>query len=254
MKKALTILAGFFCLSLLAAAPVRAQAAPQHTLYTYVSLWGVQRAHWPDMAKFQASEQPMFDKLVDEGPLTGYGTCVYEVHEAPGFTHCSWFQATSVGNILRALAALGSSAAAAPVLANAKHVDEFYRSTMYGSRPGTFHNGYLWLGHFKLKPDGGVSGWSALFGKFIRPALDKMLKDGDVIAYQLFTPLIHTPGSSNTLDYSFVTSSPDGIDKFFAAVTQIESQNPAIPAAIDLLEIPAGHYDVIASVPVIRVK
>lgn len=254
MKKTLTVLAAIFCLSLLAAAPARAQAAPQHTVYTYVALWGVPRAHWADMSKFLASQQPAFDKLVDNGTLTGYGACVYEVHEAPGFTHCNWFQATSVGNILRALAVLGSSAAAAPALADARHVDEFFRSTMYGTRPGTFHNGYLWLGHFKLKPETGVTDWSALFGKFIRPALDKMLKNGDVIAYQLMTPLIHTPGSSNTLDYSFITASPDGIDKFFAAVTQIESQNPAIPAAIDPLELPAGHYDVIASVPIVRLK
>jgi hypothetical protein len=254
MKKALPIFAVLFCISLVAAAPVYAQASPQPTLYTYVALWGVPRAHWADMAKFQEGERSTFDKLVDDGILTGYGACVYEVHEASGFTHCDWFQANSVGNILRALAALQASATSAPVLAEAKHVDAFYRSTMYGSRPGTFHNGYLWLGHFTLKPEGGVSGWTGLFGKYIRPALDKMLQDREVVAYQLFTPLIHTPGSSNTLNYSFVTSSPDGIDKFFAAVSAIEEQDPAIPAAIDPLELSAGHYDIIASVPVIREK
>jgi hypothetical protein len=253
MKKGLPILAVLFCLSLVPA-PVRAQATPQPTVYTYVSLWGVPRAHWAEMAKFQESEQAAFDKLVDEGILTGYGTCVYEAHGEDGFTHCDWFQATSVGNILRALAALQASATSAPVLADAKHVDEFYRSTMYGTRPGTFHNGYLWLGHFTLKPETGVSGWTALFGKYIRPALDKMLQDGEVVGYQLMTPLIHTPGSSNTLNYSFITSSPDGIDKFFAAIGAIEEQNPAIPAAIDPLEISAGHYDIIASVPVVRQK
>ena len=254
MKKALTILGATFCLLLVAAAPARAQAAPQPTVYTYVSLWGVPRARWADMSKFQESEQSAFDKLVDEGILTGYGTCVYEVHEAGGFTHCDWFQATSVGNILRALAALQASATSAPVLAEAKHADEFYRSTMYGSRPGTFHNGYLWSGHFTLRPGDGVASWSHLFGTYIRPALDKMVKDGEVVSYQLMTPLIHTRGSADTLNYSFITTSPDGIDKFFAAVGAIESQNPAIPAAIDPLERPAGHYDVIASIPLVREK
>lgn len=254
MKKALTILTGFFCLSLVAAAPARGQAKPQPTVYTYISFWGVPRAHWADMAKFQESEQPAFDKLVDQGILTGYGTCVFEVHEADGFTHCDWFQATSIGNILRALASLSASATSSPVLADTKHLDEFFQSTMYGGRPGTFHNGYLWLGHFTLKPDGGVGAWTGLFGKFIRPALDKMVKDGDAVSYQLFTPLIHWPGSSSTLNYDFITSSPGGIDKFFTAVSAIESENPAIPAAIDPLERPAGHFDRIASVPVVREK
>jgi hypothetical protein len=253
MNRALTVLAGLLCLSFVAVAPARAQAAPPQTVYTYVSLWGVPRMHWPEMMKFFDNTQPIFDKLVDDGTLTGYGTCVYEVHQPGSYTHCSWFQATSVGNILRALSALSASATAAPVLAEAKHGDEFFRSTMYGGRAGTFHNGYLWFGHFTIKP-GHVGDWSGLFGKFIRPALDKMVKDGDVDAYQLFTPLIHTPGSSNTVNYSFVSSSPDGIDKFFAAVGRIESQNPAIPEAIDSFELPAGHFDLIASVPVEREK
>ncbi len=253
MRKALMVFAGLLCLSLVAAAPAETQEAPQHTLYTYVSLWGVPRAHWGQMAKFLESTQPVFDKLVDEGTLTGYGTCAYEVHQVHGFTHCSWFQATSVGNILRALNAVGATAAAAPVLDGSRHADEFFQSTMYGGRPGTFHNGYLWFGHFTIKP-GHVGDWSGLFEKFVRPALDKMVKDGDVVGYELFTPLVHTPGSSNTVNYSFVTSSPDGIDKFFAAVGRIEAQNPAIPAAIDSFELPAGHYDLIASVPVMREK
>jgi hypothetical protein len=220
MKRVLIVLGFLFCLSLVAVAPARAQAVPQHTLYTYVSLWGVPRAHWPEMAKFLASDQPVFEKLVDQGTLTGYGNCVYELHQPRGFTHCSWFQATSIGNILRALAALRSTAAAAPVNEGARHADELYQSTMYGSRPGTFHNGYLWFGHFTIKP-GHVGDWSGLFGKFVRPALDKMVENGTVVAFELFTPLVHTPGSSNTVNYSFVTSSPDGIDQFFAAVGRI---------------------------------
>ena len=64
---------------------------------------------------------------------------------------------------------------------------------MYGGRSGTFHNGYLWSGHFTLRPGDGVASSSHLLGTYIRPALDKMVKDGEVVSYQLMSPLIHSP-------------------------------------------------------------
>lgn len=253
MRRALTIVAGLGCLALLGAASARAQAAPQPTLYTYVALWGVPRAQWGAMDSFMASTQQAMDKLVDNGTLTGYGTCTYEVHEPPGFTHCNWFQATSLGNILRALDSISASAAASPALASAKHIDQIVQSRMYGGRSGTYHDGYMWLGHFTLKP-GAAGDWSRMFGTFIRPELDKLVADGTVVAYQLDTPLVHTPGSADTLDYGFVTTSPDGIGKYFAAVGDIESQNSAIPVGISSFEEPAGHYDLILKIHVMRWK
>ncbi len=253
MRNALTVFATLFCLSLFAATPARAQETPQPTVYTYVSFWGVPRAHWGAMETFLESEQSAFDKLVDAGTLTGYGTCIYELHSVDGFTHCTWFQASSVGNILRALNALSASAASSPVLADTRHMDELYQSTMYGGHPGVYHNAYMWFGHFTLKR-GGVGPWSHLFGIYVRPELDKMVASGEVAGYQLLTPLVHTPGSSGTLDYEFISTSPDGIDQFFTAVGKIESANPAIPAAISSYENPAGHYDVILKIPVAREK
>lgn len=255
MTRAAMVVASFSCLILLGAPGARAQgqSASQAKLYMYVAEWGVPRAQWNEMAKFQMDDRAEMDKLVDDGTITGYGEGAFEVHSAGGMTHFNWFQASSIGGILRALSAVSSSAAGSPVLAAAKHADFFLQSTMYGGKSGTHTDGYVWVGHFQLQP-GKAGDWIEMFGKFVRPILDRMVADGTIVSYELDTPLIHTPGSSDTLDYSFVTAGPDGIDKFFAEVAKGEAANSFIPTAISSVEVPAGHYDLIGKVTVMRSK
>jgi hypothetical protein len=252
MRKVLFASAAIFIL-LLGIAPAPAQAPQQAAVYTYVAEWGVPRAQWADVSKFDESIVAAMDRLVDDGTLVGYGIFEYLVHSEEGMTHGDWFQASSLGNLLKARDALGKVASASPVLAAARHRDSLVQSTLYGFKPATTHNGYMWLGHFAIKPDH-VSDWSHLFGTFIRPILDEMVADGTVVAYQLDTQLVHTPNGANTLSYGYVTAAPEGIDKVRAAINAAEAKNTAIAGAIGPLEEPTGHYDVLAKVSVMRRK
>lgn len=124
---------------------------------------------------------------------------------------------------------------------------------MYGFRPGATRNGYLWVGHFVIKPDH-TQDWIQVFGTFIRPALDGLLAEGTVVAYQLDTEFVHTATGANTLSYAYITAAPDGIDKVRAAINAAEAKNTAIAGAIGPLEEPTGHYDSLAQVSVMRRK
>lgn len=254
MKKSLLVSATLCLVLLLGIATASAQAPQQQaTVYTYVAEWGVPRAQWGDMAKQTETSQAAMDRLVDDGTLVGYGFYESQLHSEDGMTHGNWFLAVSLGNILKTLEALSKTSSASPVLASSRHRDSLYQSSMYGFRPGTTRNGYLWLGHFAIKPDH-VSDWSRTFGTFIRPVLDELLADGTVVAYQLDTQLAHTANGANTLGYGYVTAAPDGIDKVRAAIFAAEAKNTAIAGAIGSLEEPAGHFDILAKVGVMRRK
>jgi hypothetical protein len=252
MKKTTLICAAVFVV-LLGIAPVRAEAPQQATLLTYVAEWGVPRAQWGDLAKQNESELPALDRLVEDGTIVGYGFYESQAHSEEGMTHGNWFQATSIGGILKTLDMLSKSSSSSPVLANSRHRDSVLQSTLYGFRPGTTRNGYLWVGHFTIKPDH-TQDWIRVFGTFIRPVLDESLAEGTVVAYQLDTQLLHTAAGVNTLSYAYITATPDGIDKVRAAINAAEAKNTAIAGAIGPLEEPTGHFDSLARVSMMRRK
>ncbi|HKV28106.1 MAG TPA: hypothetical protein VJN90_07525 [Candidatus Acidoferrales bacterium] len=252
MKK-LLLYAGVLAMGLLTNAPyAAAQERPAQILYTYVANWSVPRAQWGGMDKFAQGMTPTLDKLVNDGTLTGYGSADPVVHTEDGPTHEDWLQATSIGGILKALDALREADTTSAVLANAKHSDLFLRSTIHAIKPGTYQHGYLWVGSFAIKP-GHVEDWSQNFKTYVAPQLDKFIEDGTLAGYQLDTQLVHE-GDTNTLDYAFVTTHPDGIDKVQAMIREIEGKNPAIGGAFDSWERDTGHSDSISLVTMMRAK
>ncbi|HVA18128.1 MAG TPA: hypothetical protein VMV59_10510 [Candidatus Dormibacteraeota bacterium] len=229
-----------------------AQEESEPILYTYVALWNVPRPQWGGMDQFAQSMTATLDKLVDDGTLTGYGSADPVVHTENGPTHEDWMQATSVAGILRALDAIKEADMASAVLANARHQDLFLRSTIHRYKAGTYQHAYLWVGSFAIKP-GHVEDWSQNFKTYMAPELDKLVEDGTLAGYQLDTQLVHE-GDTNTLDYAFVTTHADGIDKVQAMIRQVEEKNPAIGGSFDSWEQDKGHSDSIALVTMMKTK
>ncbi len=253
LMKRLLMCAGLITLGVFAGALcASAQEKPEPILYTYIALWNVPRAHWAGMDQFAQSMTGTLDKLVDDGTLTGYGSADPVAHTQDGPTHLDWMQATSVAGILRALDAIREADMASPVLADARHDDEFLRSTIHRYKAGTYQHAYLWVGSFAIKP-GHVDDWSHNFKTYMAPELDKLVEDGTLAGYQLDTQLLHE-GDTNTLDYAFVTTHPDGIDKVQAMIRQVEGKNPAIGGSFDSWERDKGHSDSISLVIMMRTK
>ena len=241
---AVGVFAGALCAS--------AQEKPAQILYTYVAEWNVPRAQWAGMDKFSQNMTATLDKLVEDGTLKGYGSANPMVHTEDGPTHEDWLQATSVAGILRALDAIREADTTSPVLSNARHFDIFLRSTIHANKPGTYEHAYLWVGTFAIKP-GHVEDWSQNFKTYMAPEFDKLIEDGTLAAYQLDTQLVHQ-GDPNTLDYAFVATHPDGIDKVQAMIRQVEGKNPAIGGSFSSWERDTGHSDAVALVTMMKTK
>jgi hypothetical protein len=246
-KRIFVSLAVVFTL-LLVCAPVWAQGKPNpHPIFTYVSLWGVPRAQWGDMAKANAENKAILDPLVTDGTVLGYGTFENRIHSDGGYTHGSWFQAASLANLFKALEMLSTRAGAtAPVLAASKHQDHLMISTDYGAKAITSSTGYLRVISAEVKP-GSMDDFLEAYRRYIVPVYEKLLADGAIVAYQLDSEynIENAPGRF----FSVVdTRDAEGLDKVRAAIGELFEKNPAVVGALVSNTVPNSRNDVLGRI------
>ena len=234
---------------LLVGVPAWAQAGgPEKPVrYTYVSTWAVPRAMWGDYLKLEAADDQIFNKAVADGTLVAFGRYSILNHQDGQPTHGSWFSARSMANLIKALETVRSAPDnTASALAASKHSDLILESHDYNGHSGTFTNGYLRVGTWGFKhgasdPDGQT------MKAVIVPALEKLLSEGALHAYQIDLESLHSldPG---VLNIAIVANGPDGIDKFNASLENLRKSNPAGMAGFQSLVDPHGHRDFLAHV------
>ncbi len=224
---------------------LRAQTGDQGKppVYTYVAEWAVPRAQWADMAKVDAQDRTLMDKLVADGTLTGYGAFTNLIHQEGEATHGTWFTATSEGNVLKALEAVYKQPGmvAAPVEAASKHWDYMLVSRVYNQRPGKYENGYLAGTNWDVKP-GEMRAYNDLIKSALVPVYEKLLADGVVTSYGMSTEDIHT-GKLGRVSFYFTTADADGFDKASKALDEAFDKTPAIGAALGSMVNREGHRD-----------
>jgi hypothetical protein len=236
--------------AILSASPVRAQMGgdkEKPVIYTYVSEWAVTRADWAAYEKAGVAGKQLFDKLVADGTIVGYGTFKNLVHQEGTPTHGDWWSATSMANLMKALSALmaqASSGDEGKVLAGARHWDYIVSSRTYNSHPGTYENTFLRVGVYKAKPGEGDSLEKAIKA-YIVPTLEKMLTDGVIHFYAVDREAIHT-GDPGEVDIVVVTNGADGLDKFYAALEAAGKATPLGPMAFASTTDSAAHRDILA--------
>jgi hypothetical protein len=226
-----------------------AQAAPgeKAPVYTYVSEWTVPRAMWADYKKEDEADVDAMKKAVTDGTLISFGTFAVLNHQEGEPTHGSWFSATSMANLMKFLEGLRNApGATAPVLAASKHWDYIVSSTIHDGHAGTFTNGYLRVARWPAK-----AGANDPDGKILKstmvPILEKLFADGALHSYTIDHENIHSedPG---TMFVVFVANGAEGLDKFNAAITDLQKSNPAGLAAYGTLIDAHGHRDTLARV------
>jgi len=233
---------------LLVSTPARAQASsnPQ-PIFTYVSEWGVPRAQWGDMAKNNAESKAILDPLVANGTLLGYGFFENLVHSDGGYTHGSWFQATSIANILKTTeVTLSKPFVTAPVRAASKHQDYLMISTIHGAHAVTNSTGYIRVISSEIKP-GRIGDFLDTYRRYIVPVYEKLLADGTIVAYQLDSEYIIENAPGRTFSVA-ITRDAEGMDKVRAAFTEVFEKNPALAAAFISATVPNTRNDLLARI------
>lgn len=234
---AVALVAGMF----FAAKPAVAQDQGQ-TYYTYVSEWAVPRAQWADFDKQDAASAGTMKNLVADGTIVDWGNMIIRVHQDDGFTHAEWFTATSRAALLKALEGQWATAANPAYSAATKHHDFFLHTLAHGGKTSAVTTGYIRVASYTAKPGQGED-LAATFTKYLKPMLDAAVNDGTLLAYNFDEEDIHTmaPGT-----YSLAMMFPNGeaLDRFYAAVSAMEKDNPAAMEAFGALSESDAHRDI----------
>jgi hypothetical protein len=222
-------------------------AAEKPPMYTYVAEWTVPRAMWADYDKQEVAGNDAMKKLVADGTLVSYGNFAVLNHQEGAPTHGSWFSASSMTNLMKVLEGLRSAnTATSPVFAASKHWDYILSSRDYNAHSGTFTNGYLrvatWMGKAGTSDPG-----EKIRKASIVALLEKLLADGALHAYTIDEETVHSM-ERNAFFVVMITNGAEGLDKFDAALEEMNKNNPTALAAFGSLIDEHGHRDVLARV------
>jgi hypothetical protein len=226
----------------------KSQAATEKpAVYTYVSEWAVPRSMWADYKKEDDADLEAMKKGMADGVLISYGSFSVINHQEGAPTHGSWFSATSMANLMKFLEGLRSApGATAPVLAASKHWDFIMTSTEHNGHAGTFTNGYLRVATWPAKAGGNDPDGKILKSTMVT-LLEKLLADGAIHSYTVDREAIHST-DAGTMFVVIVANGAEGLDKFNAAVNDMQKSNPAGLAAYGTLIDSHEHRDMLAHV------
>lgn len=235
--------------------PARAQAAAAEKppIYTWVTLWGIPRASWPDYTKAQAATAKTIETFVSSGDLVSSASFTTLTHEEGGFTHGRFWTSKTLSGDLKALEALRSDPQnTSPVLSSAHHSDLLMTSRHYASKPGTYTNAYMRVQQWR-PGEGASDPEGKVLSATILPLLDKLMTNGSLYMYQIDTQLIHTedPGSIWVV---FASNGAEGQDAFNEAVDDMQKNHPETAAAYSTLITAKGHRDTLYKLDSLVIK
>ena len=216
-------------------------------VYTYVAQWEVARPDWPAFEKYDAAQKPVFDKLIADGTIIGYGFFKMAAHTEGSPNHGSWWNATSMANLMKVLSLVGAQSIPADIEkieAASKHFDLILTSRHYAANSGSFENGYLRVATYRSKPGQGEA-TDKVINSYIVPFLNKLVADGALHSYSVDREAIHS-GDPNAVDIAIVTNNADGLDKFMAALEANGKANPTGGPAFGAATESSDHRDFLA--------
>ena len=216
-------------------------------IYTYVAQWEVARPDWLAFEKYDAAQKPVFEKLIADGTIVGYGFFKMAAHSADGPNHGSWWTATSMANLMKVLSLVAAEPVPADIQkieAASKHSDLVLISRHYAVNTGSFENGYLRVSTYRSKAGQGEA-MDKVISSYIIPFLDKLVADGALHSYSVDREAIHS-GDPGEIDIAIVANNADGIDKFMAALEANGKANPTGGPAFGAATESSAHRDFLA--------
>jgi hypothetical protein len=230
----------FVLVAVFLAAPILAAAQSSPTVYTYVAEWQVDRAHWADFVQmFEQRDQPVLDRLLDDGTIVEYGFDATVVHSVDGYTHSMWWVSPKVGNLEKVLTAFEEAGNASDMsyadqmkaIAGSvkRHQDAILSSIDYNMKAGSHPGSYFLLTTLTVK-EGQNTRFNEVYKSFFTPLYKELMDQGQVLGYGMDQQWIHQ-APVNTRYVWVVVSGPDAItameDAFNAKMQGMDSTSRA---------------------------
>jgi hypothetical protein len=206
------------------AGPLAAQ--DEERIYTRVALWQVDRARWSDFVEgFELYEQPVLEQLFEDGTIVEWGLDASSLHRPDGYTHSTWFSATSLAGLERVLDAYdaameahgdeGTRALADFASMITKHRDYILRDLDRGSSGAQLDGGY-WVGSFLSVEPGQGSEYRSWWDTHTKPLFEQLLADGTIVSYGLTVEDMITEGFGGRTSW-YIVRNADALDTVRAA-------------------------------------
>jgi hypothetical protein len=241
-------------LGLAVVSTVRAEDQP--VVYTRVAQWQIARPNWSAYEKdLKKNTVPVMEKLLADGTITEFGADRTTVHSPDGYTHSTWFCATSLAGLEKALDAIVESEGKLlpeerkkqdTDFAGTKHADLILRSVAYHNRTVKTDKGYETVAVQKMQP-GKAQDYMALYDKYTKPVLEQLYRDGALTAFGVDAELVHSGDPAYRFFWQMLPDA-DALDKVQAALDAArEKRTPeerrAIGQAFAELSDLASHRD-----------
>ncbi len=221
------VLALGLAVALPSAAPLWADSHEEEkpvTTYTRVALWEVGRGHWGDFVDlFEKHDQPILEKLFADGMITEWGIDANGIHTPDGYTHSTWYSASSMGALAKAGEAYMAAwdrvddpeADAAFNAMISRHRDYILETDGMRSNAVSLDGGYF-QGHMVQVTRDKWKDFSSYWEHRMKPVYEQLLADGAIVAYGLSSEAIVTEHPMMT-EWWYVMADADGFDKVEAA-------------------------------------
>jgi hypothetical protein len=162
-----------------------------------VSQFQVPRAQWAQYAEdAEKNTNPIFERLMADGTISGWGNFETIVHTTDGMTHGAWWSSTSLAGVTRVLDEIRKGGPRPAQIAATKHEDILLRSVYFHttavSGGGT---GYLRVNCTLTQP-GKADDFVATIKKYLGPTFEDQFKKGVATFYGMDEQFVFNgPGS-----------------------------------------------------------
>jgi hypothetical protein len=225
---AIIALSGVLANSMVCAQTVEAKEKPP--MYTRVSQWQIPRSEWPNL-KADPAETALYQKLIKDGVLVGFGHEVRIDHTDGGYTHDDWMTSMSLAGLVKANQALDAIPEPSVYTKTTKHADYTMVSYYYNQRSGDVKDGIDFTRCIELKPEVNVAEIDHLSKTYWAPMLEREFAAGLIVEYDISTNYLQTD-SGQGVCINWIAKNAEALDKTEQMLDAWQKANPLIREAV----------------------
>ena len=184
------------------------QMEQAHPVYIYVSQFQVPRASWAQFAEdTEKTVNPILERLMAEGAITGWANTESIVHTPDGMTHSTAWSSPSLAGIMRVLDELRKIGPRPGQIAATKHEDILLRS-VYSHTTAVSGGGAGYLRvNCTLTQPGKADDFVATIKKYLGATFEDQFKKGVATSYGMDEQyVLNGPGSMRCTVVTFANA------------------------------------------------